>query len=302
MDKNQTKSLLLLHLIVFIFGFTGILGKLITLPATQLVWLRMLIGFFGIGLYMLISKNKFSVSKKQFWQYLGVGVIIAMHWIAFFESIKVSTISIALVCLSTATLFTALLEPLLFGRKIKGYEIMLGIVVIIGLFAIFKFEFQYKWGILLSVVCAFLASLFNVINGRLTKNESPSTISFYEMLGGSIILTLFFGLSQPEMFQLSNISNSDWGFLLLLGIVCTSFAFVAGVLIMRQITPFTVALSINLEPIYGILLALIIFGEEEKMSSGFYLGAGIILSAVIGNAYLKRRERKLKLKLNSSIP
>jgi drug/metabolite transporter (DMT)-like permease len=292
MSSSNTKSLLLLHLVVFIFGFTGVLGKLITLPAMQLVWLRMIIGFLGIGVFVLATKRPLIVNKKQLFQYLGIGVIIAIHWIAFFESIKVSTISIALACLSTATLFTAILEPLLFKRKIRTYEIVLGVFVIIGLVAIFKFEFQYKLGIVLSIFCAFLASLFTVINGQLTKSFAPTTISTYEMLGGALALTIFLGITNPSVFNLSAISSTDWMYLLILGLICTAFAFVASVLVMRHVTPFTVALSINLEPVYGILLALAIFGEEEKMTSGFYVGASIILTAVLTNAYFKRLERK----------
>lgn len=298
MSNSNTKSLLLLHLVVFIFGFTGILGKLITLPAMQLVWLRMIIGFLGIGIFIFTAKRPIAVNRKQLLQYLGIGVIIAVHWIAFFESIKVSTISIALACLSTATLFTAILEPLLFKRKIRSYEIILGIFVIIGLVAIFKFEFQYKLGIILSIFCAFLASIFTVLNGQLTKSFAPTTISWYEMLGGALVLTLYFGITEPSVFNLSAISINDWMYLLVLGLICTAFAFVASVLVMRHVTPFTVALSINLEPVYGILLALLIFGEEEKMTPGFYIGASIILTAVITNAYFKRLERK---KLKASV-
>jgi len=290
--KPQTTNLLLLHLIVLIFGFTGILGKLITLSSEVLVWWRMIIALSGIIIYMLLMKISRQMSSRMIMMLMLTGVITAAHWITFFEAIKVSTVSVTLACLSGSTLFTALIEPFFFKRRISISELLMGAAIVCGLVLIFSFETQYVLGITLALLSALLASLFQVLNGIYIRTEKPSRIAFYEMIGGIIAISLYLILSGNAGTHLFQVSGSDWVWLLLLGIVCTAFAFVVGVKVMETVSPFTVALTINLEPVYGIILAWFIFREEEQMTTGFYLGTIVILGTIFLNAFLKSRKPK----------
>lgn len=282
------KNLVLLHFVVLIFGFTGILGKLITIDSEDLVWYRMFFASIAIAFYMLLRKKSFSMEKKGMLQSLSVGLIIAAHWIFFFEAIKQSNVSITLAALSTASLFTAILEPILFKRRFQPYEILLGVLVIIGLYFIFQYETSNSIGIWLGIISALLASLFTVINGKMIKKYDSTRISLYELSGGVLSITLYLlffkGASLPD-FQMN---SSDWIYLMILAIVCTAFAFVASVKVMEELTPFTVSLSINLEPVYGIILAVIVFGDSEQMSFGFYVGTLLIISSLFLNVWFKK--------------
>ncbi|MFT4755536.1 MAG: drug/metabolite transporter (DMT)-like permease [Vicingaceae bacterium] len=286
------KNLLLLHLVVLIFGFTAILGKLITIPSDQLVWYRMFFATCSLAVYLVLMKKSFKMKRIGILKTIGVGFIIAAHWVFFFEAIKQSNVSIALAATATGSLFTALLEPIFFKRKLHFYELLLGSIVLLGLYFIFQFETDNSLGIWLGVLAAFLASLFTVMNGQLIKQYDSTRISFYELGGGVIAITLYFLIFSRSSLPNFQLSSSDWLWMLVLAIVCTAFAFVASVKVMEELTPFTVSLSINLEPIYGILLALLIFGESEKMSPGFYIGTSLILCSLFLNVWIKRRLKK----------
>ena len=290
--NSRLKYLMLLHLVVLIFGFTGILGKLISVHSELLVWHRMLIALLSLLIYLLIKKKDLRVNRKAALKLIGVGFIIATHWIFFFEAIKQSNVSITLASLATASIFTALLEPLFFKRKLYLYELLLGTLVIIGLYFIFQFETDNALGIILAVISAFLASLFTVINGILVKKHDSERISLYEMLGGVIAISIYFLLDLSGTEFKFVLLISDHIYMLILGIICTAFAFVASVEVMKELSPFTVSLSINLEPVYGILLAVLFFGDEEKMSIGFYLGTFMILSSIFLNVWWKRLAKK----------
>ena len=291
MLDDNLKSYLHLHFIVFIWGFTAVLGALITLDALPLVWYRMALAVFFIVLFVIYKKIPLQVSRKTLIGFLFAGLIIALHWLTFFKAIKVSNISITLACLSTGAFFTSLLEPLLTNKKIVWYEVVFGLIVILGLGIIFKVEVNYVQGILLALTSAFLSALFSVINSKYAKQYNPTTISFYELLGGVFFLSLyllFSGSFNPQFFQ---ITNSDWFYLAILSSVCTAYAFIASVQVMKFLSPYTVMLTINLEPIYGIVLAVIIFHDKEQMSTGFYIGALLILSTVIVNGIIKNRSK-----------
>jgi len=292
MKSNNTANLLLLHFIVLIFGFTGIIGKLITIDSQPLVWWRMLIAFVGIAIYMKFARITTRATLRTKGLLLFTGAITAAHWIAFFEAIKVSTVSVTLACLSTAAFFTAFIEPIFFKRKISSSEVLMGVVIVIGLLMIFSFETQYAWGIALALTSAILAASFTVLNGIFIQKEKPSRIALYEMLGGVFVISIYLAVKGRLNQDLFLMSWNDVFWLFVLGIVCTAFAFVASVKVMETITPFTVSLSINMEPVYGIILAWLIFGESEQMTWGFYSGAFIILATVFVNAYFKRRKRK----------
>lgn len=277
---NPNKNLLILHFTVFIWGFTGILGALISVDAVQMVWYRVLIASITLFFYFKLSKTSLRITKKQFLQFLFTGSIVAVHWILFFHAIKVSTVSVTLVCLSSFTLFTAILEPLIKKQRIQIADIIIGLIIIIGIYLIFKFESKYTLGIILGLSAAVASSLFGTINSVLVQKSDPLVISFYEIMGAFLWITLYRLFDQTLFTERFNLSNADWLYLGLLGTICTALAYVAGVSVMRTISAFRVALITNLEPVYGILLAFIFFGNKETMSTGFYLGAIIILTAV----------------------
>ncbi len=275
-------SHLKLHLIVLIYGFTAILGKLITLPAPQLVWYRMLIAIITFYLFIRWKKTDLSISRKQFFKLFGIGSVVAIHWITFFGAIKIANVSVALGCLATTTLFTSLLEPFFFRKRINALEVMVGILIIIGLYMIFRFETRYTTGVIVALISAFLAGLFTVLNKIMVNNHKASVISFYEMMGGLTCITIYLLFSGSGGHSLSLPSPSDFIYLLVLGVVCTAYAFAVQVDIMKHLTAYIVALTINLEPVYGILMAWFLFGESERMTDGFYVGTTIILISVLG--------------------
>jgi drug/metabolite transporter (DMT)-like permease len=214
-------------------------------------------------------------------------LVIAFHWFTFFKAIKVSNISVTLACLSTGAFFASLMEPLFYGRKIIWYEVCFGIIVFIGLYIIFNIDGHFINGILLALSSAFLSALFSMINGKYAKEYNPTIISFYELLGGVFFFSVFLFFMGSFNEKFFEISNSDWFYLIILSTFCTAYAFIASVKVMKFLSPYTVMLTINLEPIYGIILAVIVFKETENMSVNFYIGALLILSTVILNGVLK---------------
>lgn len=296
MPSDNIKSYLHLHLIVFIWGFTAILGELISLDALPLVWYRMLLAVIFILIFILITRKKVALPTKTLLYFLFLGLIIALHWLTFFKAIKVSNVSVTLACLSTGAFFTSFLEPLFFKRKIIGYEVLFGLLVVCGLYIIFNFEGNYVYGIILALTSAFLSALFSVLNGKLAQKYDSTVISFYELMGGVLCFSVFLVISGGFSSSFFTLSMSDFIYLLILSSVCTAYAFIASVKVMKYISPYTVMLTINLEPVYGIILALIIFEEKEKMSTPFYFGALLILITVLLNGvvkfYLSKRKNK----------
>lgn len=278
-SPELNKNLLILHFTVFIWGFTGILGKLITITAVNLVWYRVLIALVTLFLYFKFNKQSLRINQKTFLKLFFTGALVGGHWVLFFQAIKVSTVSVTLVCLSSLTLFTAIFEPLIKRKPISKLEILSGILIITGIVLIFKFETQYTLGIILGLVCAAAASLFSIINSNLVKHTNSTVIAFYELTGALFWITIFMLLSNTfTTIQIPQ--NKDIGYLLILGTICTSVAYVAGVSVMRELSAFKVALITNLEPVYGIIMAFMFFGDLHSMSLGFWIGAGIILSTI----------------------
>ena len=287
MQNDNLKSYLHLHVIVFIWGFTAVLGKLISLEALDLVWYRMLFASVIMTFVVLFNKEKIRVPFNVLIGFIVSGIIIALHWLTFYQAIKVSNVSITLACLSTGAFFASILEPIFYKRKVIWYEVLFGLIVIFGLGIIFKVETQYTTGIYLAVTSAFLSALFSVINGKYAKEYNPNVISIYELSSGVIFISIylfFAGSFTPAFFSLS-VNDLIW--LFLLSSICTAYAFSASVKVMKFLSPFTVMLTINLEPIYGIILALLIFKDGEEMSPLFYVGALIILATVIANGIVK---------------
>lgn len=296
MQNDNTRSYLQLHFIVFIWGFTAVLGALISLDALPLVWWRMALATLFVMGYILLKKMNYRLSVKTIGYLLVAGLIIALHWLTFFKAIKVSNVSVTLACLSTGAFFASFLEPILNGKKIIWYEVVLGIIVVFGLYLIFTIKGDYLLGILLALTSAFLSALFSVMNGKLAKEYDASVISLYELSGGVFFLSLYLLFTGGFSIDFFKLSASDLGWLLLLASICTAYAFIASVKVMKHLSAYTVMLTINLEPIYGILLALLIFKEKEQMGTNFYIGAIIILLTVLANVviknYLKRKRRK----------
>lgn len=288
MLSDKFKNHLHLHFLVFIAGFTAILGKLITIEAVSLVWYRMLIASVLMIIYVKIAKIDLKVSKKSLVKLSVAGVVIALHWITFFGSIDASNISITLAMFSTGAFFASFIEPIIYKRKIIWYEILFGVVVIVGVYIITQSEMKHIKGILLGISSAFFSSLFAVMNGKFLEEHSATKISFYEFISGVIFISIFIQIF-GEGFSLEyfKLSGSDFGYLFILASICTTYAFIASVYVMKHISPYTVVLTYNLEPVYGVLLALIYFPETERMSPAFYYGAAIILATVILNGILK---------------
>lgn len=289
------RNLLVMHATVMIWGFTGILGNLISISATHLVWYRVLIAFVTLFIYFKATKTNLKVSRTVFLRLFFTGAIVGCHWILFFQSIKSSTVSVALVCLSSVTLFTAVLEPVINRTKISKLEILTGCMIIAGIFMIFKFESRYTLGISLGLACAFCASLFSIINSKQVKNRPAPVISFYEMGGAWVWISLYLTLTSGFNHTMKP-GISDLVYLVILGTVCTSLAYVAGVSVMKELSAFRVALITNLEPVYGIILAFVFFGKSEHMTAGFYAGSIIILSAIFLYPYIRNKVEKRRLK------
>jgi drug/metabolite transporter (DMT)-like permease len=294
MSSNKipvSRNLVILHITVFIWGFTGILGALISIDATYLVWYRVLIAFVSLYFYFLYKKISIRVSKETFLKLFFTGAIVALHWILFFQSIKSSTVSVALVSLSSLTLFTAILEPLLKKQRISKLEILTGLLIISGIYMIFKFESRYSVGIICGLLSAFCASIFSIINSKQIQNRPAAIISFYELIGAWVWVSAYLLISEGFKPPVS-LNPTDLAFLFILGTVCTSVAYVSGVAVMKELSAFRVALITNLEPVYGIILAFLFFGKKEQMTVGFYAGALVILSTIFMFPYIKNMKRK----------
>ena len=298
--ETRKRNLLVLHLTVFVWGFTGILGALISVNATLLVWYRVLIAFISLYLYFKIRGINLRLSWNAFLKLFFTGAIVGAHWILFFQSIKSSTVSVTLVCLSSLTLFTAVLEPLLKRQKISLLEIVTGLAIISGIYLIFEFESKYTLGIILGLLSALCASIFSIINSKQIQNRDASIISFYELIGAWVWITVYMMATNGFNAGL-NLSASDLIYLLVLGTICTSVAYVAGVAVMKSLSAFRVALITNLEPVYGIILAHIFLGKKEQMTPGFYVGALIILTSVFLYPFVKNRLEKRRLAKKSPL-
>jgi drug/metabolite transporter (DMT)-like permease len=285
-------ALFRLHLIVFLWGFTAILGKLIHANAHILVFYRML--FAAVFLFVFIrvfKKESIKVSRKIFFQLTAIGFAMALHWFCFFYSIKLSNVSIALSCLSLSTLFASILEPIIFKRKIDISEVLMGVVIVACILLIFKTEFQYKEGIFYGVLCAVFGTIFSVFNGKMFGKTSSGNIIFYEIFCGWFILLVIYLLT-GQIFQMNEISYRDIALICLLASVFTAFPMLESVNLMKYISPFTLILTVNLEPVYGIILAFFIFGESEHMSPIFYIASGVMILAIIVNGFIKAKKQK----------
>lgn len=286
------KNLLILHLTVLVWGFTSILGDLISLGSIDLVWYRVMIASITLFAYFKLSKTNLTVTRKEFLQFFFTGALVALHWILFFESVKTSTVSVTLVCLSSFTLFTAILEPIFKKTAVQANDIVIGLVIILGIYFIFKFESHYTKGIIFGLSAAVASSLFAILNSGFAQKTDAKLIGFYEISGAFVWVTIYRLFDGSLLHEHFNLSLPDWIYLTILGTICTAVAYIAGVSVMKTLSAFRVALISNLEPVYGIILAFLFFGHKETMSVGFYAGSALILGAVFLYPIYKKRQSK----------
>lgn len=288
----KNSYLLRLHFIVFLWGFTAILGKLISADAHILVFYRMSFAAVFLYLYLrIVKKESIKVTKGLLLKLVGIGSVMAFHWLFFFQSIKVSNVSIALSCLSLSTLFAALIEPLIFRRKPDWVEIVIGVIIVICISMIFNAELKYKEGIFYGMLCALFGTIFSVFNGKIFGKTSSGNIIFYEIAGGWLIISLFF-IFTGQISSVSEISYTDIALITLLASVFTAYPMFESVKLMKFISPFTLILTVNLEPVYGIILAFFIFGASEHMSPVFYIASLVMIIAIVINGIIKSRRKK----------
>ena len=302
---SKYKFHILLHVIIFMWGFTGILGKLIHLDAYYIVWHRVLIALVALGIALVFMRKPLKPANfKSFLKIAGVGLFVVLHWMTFYKSIQLSTASLGILCLSTATLHVTWLEPIIMKRKFSWIEFLLGSLVIYGIYFVSSdFDANDKEALIYGLFSALFAALFSVFNAKLAQDTPSYQITFYEMVSALVFLTIvliFQGDFTAELFQMT---MSDFLWLLFLGIMCTSFAFLATIEVVKRLGAFTVSLSINLEPVYTILLAIAILNEDEMLGSHFYIGSAVIVVVVIANAvikyYLKAKANKKLTNLSS---
>lgn len=282
-----------LHFIVFLWGFTAVIGKLVTIPTVEMVFYRAILAALGMGIVIQLTKGQFRVSGKQLIQLILIGFIVALHWVSFFGAARVSNVSVSLVGFATNSLWTAILVPWFNRTGVKKFELMLGLVVLFGLYVIFSFDFQYRLGLFLAVIAGLTSAVFSIFNSRLIRDLPAFTITFYEMIGIFIGLGLFMPFYKewwaPDQTLHLLPTTMDWFYIAFLALVCSVYAYSTAVELMKKISVFLIQLSLNLEPVYGIIMAVIIFGDKERMGANFYLGTVIILSAVLLYPVLRKR-------------
>jgi drug/metabolite transporter (DMT)-like permease len=288
-----TKDYIKLHFLVFLWGFTAVLGKLVSIPSVEMVFYRTLLAAIGMAALILVRRGDFAVSKTDLIKLIITGIIVAIHWLTFFGAGRLANPSTSLVGFATCSFWAALIEPIAKRKKIQLLEIGLGIVVIVGLYIIFADDFQYPLGLLLGIVSGFTAAIFSVINSKLVVRLNAHTITFYEMASASVMILLFFPLYQNTWAVNGELTLlplwSDWIYIAIMAWVCSVYAYSAAINLTKKLSVFFIQLALNLEPVYGIALALIVFGVQEVMSLNFYIGTFIIISAVAIYPFLKRR-------------
>ncbi|UPL49768.1 DMT family transporter [Hymenobacter sublimis] len=296
------KDYLRLHFIVLLWGFTAILGKLISLPPVELVFWRTLLAAAGLAGLVVARRQSLWMPAGEALRLLGIGALVATHWITFFLAARMSSVSVCLAGLATLALWTSLLEPLLLWRRVRFYEVGLGLLTMVGLYLVSQAELDQLAGLLVAIVSAGLSALFSVFNSKLVKRHTPLRLTLYEMTGACLSIALFMPLygryfTEGRGVQLA-LSGLDWLWLLVLAGVCTVYAFSTSVELMKRISAFVVNLTINLEPVYGIILAVLMYTlripgfGQEKLSTKFYLGTVIILLSVLIHPIIEQWNRR----------
>jgi drug/metabolite transporter (DMT)-like permease len=252
----------------------------------------MLLTVITVGIYLLMIRQSVALFKKDILQLVGIGAIIAFHWFCFYHAINVSNVSVTLVAFATGTLFTSIIEPIFYKRKIIRYELGFGMIIIGAIAMIFKVETQYALGIIFGMLAALTSSFFTVFNGLLVRRIPSSVIAFYELGGGFLALTIYLLFAGEFSASFFDVKPMGLLWVSILSVLGTAFPFIASVNLMKKISPYTVTLTVNLETIYGIIIAFILWKKDEAMTPGFYVGTMIILAVIFGNALLKNYIKK----------
>ena len=276
------KAFFQLHIAIFLAGFTGILGRLIALNEGWLVWYRLFLSSFALWILAMVTKKLQRVTESDKLKMALIGFLIGVHWMAFYASIKYSNVSIALVCFSAVGFFTSIFEPIIFRKRFVLAEVFLGLMVIAGIYIIFHFDLRYKTGIILGLICALLGALFPIYNRQFMQRMNAETLITWEMTGGFLGVTILMPVYNnyfPAEYWFPNLG--DWTWLIVLAILCTVWAFQLSSNALKKLSAFTVNLSYNLEPVYGIILAFIVYKENEQLDFSFYIGISIIAAAVL---------------------
>lgn len=292
-----TRDYFKLHFIVFLWGFTAVLGKLISIPSVEMVFYRTLLAAIGMAVLMIFLQKSFSFSSKDLLSIFLTSIIVAIHWITFFVSGKISNPSTSLVGFATCSFWAAFIEPIAKRKNIQLLEIGLGVIVLIGLTTILTFNFQFPLGLFLGIVSGLTAALFSVINSKLVHRVNAYTITFYEMLGACLVILLFMPVYQNTWAFQGELNLTptftDWIYITIMALACSVYAFSVSINLSKKLSVFFIQLALNLEPVYGIILALLVFGQKEVMSWNFYIGTLIILSAVVAYPIIKKKQNQL---------
>ena len=294
MSYNTVRSAYFkMHLAIFLWGFTGLLGKLIQLNEGVLVWYRLLISAAAIALILFYTKKFPKIPFKEMAKISGIGILVMLHWVLFYACIKLSSISIAMVCLSSIALFVSFIEPIVKREKFDYTEIFFSGLAVLGIFTIYKSDPSVSLGITVGIISALMSAIFSTLNGRIASKYEPMTISLIELTSGLVFLTLLFPLYfkiQPTVKFIP--SEYDWIYLLILSLLCTVFTWILSLQAMQKVSAYTVALALNLEPVYGIILAVAVAGEGKFLTNGFYTGAVIILLTIVAHTVYKFRSKR----------
>lgn len=292
-----TRDYFKLHFIVFLWGFTAVLGKLISIPSVEMVFYRTLLAAIGMAVLMIFLQKSFAISSKDLLSIFLTSIIVAIHWITFFTSGKISNPSTSLVGFATCSFWAAFIEPIAKRKNIQLLEIGLGIIVLVGLIIILTFNFQFPLGLFLGIVSGMTAALFSVINSKLVHRVNAYTITFYEMLGACLVILLFMPVYQNTWATQGELNLTptvvDWIYIAIMALACSVYAFSVSINLSKKLSVFFIQLALNLEPVYGIILALLVFGQKEVMSLNFYIGTLIILSAVVVYPIIKKKQNQL---------
>ncbi len=289
-DKRQ--ALLYMHISIVLWGATGVLGRGIQLSEGLLVWYRMLITVTSMAAFIVYSGRSFALPKGDRLKLMGIGTVLTIHWLFFYGSIKYSNVSITLCMLATSAVFTALFEPLLTPKRFEWRELIFGLLALIGIWVIFSVEQMYTTGIILGLLASFVGSFFNIFNKNMVHKHSAVLVSFYEIAAGVVVLTLFLPFYIGYFHPVKLLPDTtDWLLLTILAIACTHVTLVLSLAALRHLSAFTLNLSINLEPVYGIALAFLIYHENEHLHKGFFIGGAIIMLSVLLHAYFAAPHR-----------
>lgn len=293
-DSPRRKAYLYMHLSILLWGLTGVFGRGIKLDAELLVWYRMLITAISMLAYILYVRKSLSIPRSDLLRLAGIGIVLAVHWVFFYSAIKASNISIALSMLASQGLFTALAEPLVSEKKFRWDEMIFSVTAMLGIWLIFSVEQSYTRGIVYGLLAAFIGAFFNILNKKEVEKHGPVVVSFYEIVIGLLGLTAYlaFYIHQYHPAKLWP-DTLDWIQLVVLAVLCTHVTLILSLAALRHLSVFTLNLSINLEPVYTIALAFLIFHENKHLHTGFFIGAAIIMGSVVLETWSQYRRKPI---------